>query len=503
MKKIFSVILCCILLAGIFPGCSPAPADATGNSATGDTGDTGGNEDAVKDYTGTFRVGFGRVDITPELGIELAGLGANRKAQFVRDSLYITCIAITDEQENTVLLMTSDSIRTEPFIADTMRSQISRELGIPITHIFSSTTHTHNAPDTATGGYGAIFASGGLEACKLAMADRKPAQMYSGNGYTEGLNFVRHYLLDDGTYYGDGFGDSTGKTYLGHATEIDNEVQLIKFAREAGKDIILMNWRAHPILTGGMVYDISAGYVGSCRKYMEKNVDCHFAYFQGASGNIKDVSEMGDSNFRHYKDQGEKLAQCAIDVLPNMKKLETGLVEVKTVSYMGNIRVDTPEYIQAANTFMSVISSGGTTADAIAATGGLCNSSNAVAGIKMRQEAYGKTGKFELELAAISIGGAAFISTPNEMFDNTGKQIKDASPYEQTFILYLCNGRGKYLPSEPAYTYGCYEKENSYFVKGTAEEIVAVYTDMLNKVHAEGIVDSAIETFDSQLPQDS
>ncbi|MBO5953130.1 MAG: hypothetical protein J6Q53_03280 [Oscillospiraceae bacterium] len=317
---------------------------------------------------------------------------------------------------------------------------------------------------------------------------------------SDGLNFVRHYLMSDGSYAADG-----SNTYVEHETEVDNDVQLIKFTRKGGKDIVLMNWRAHPIATGGNYLKYSAGYVGHCRTEMEKALDCHFAYIQGASGNVADVSEIdGEEKFINMKDQGKKLAQCAIDYMDQLKKVNTGLVEVKTVNYNGNVRKDSHEYITAANLFKAMTDSGRSVAEAIAATNGLCNSSLAVSGITNRQNVYASgNGKFTLELAAISIGDVAFVSVPYEMFDNSAVQIKEGSPYEQTFVLYLCNGRGKYIASEPAYSHGCYEKDHGYFVKGTAEELVSVYVDMLKETYKDGVVDSTITTFDSKLPNDT
>ena len=497
MKKLFVLLLCLVLAAALLVACTNETA----------------NEPTEPDYSGTFRVGFGRVNITPELGIGLAGMGddATRKAKDIESKLYMTCIAVTDENENTVLLMTSDSIRTETWVCDLMRDMIHSELGVPRENIFSSTTHTHNAPDTIRTEYTVFYQQAGLEACKKAMEDRRPAEMYTGTTEAEGLNFVRHYVMEDAegnrSIVGPNYGDETGKTYVGHETEVDNSVQLIKFVREGFKDIILMNFRGHPIVSAGGHYtSISAGYIDDCRSTMEEELKCHFAYFQGASGNVSDTSEIvSENNFRtNYTDLGEKLAYVAIDYLDSLEKVNTGAVEVKTVNYYGNVRVDSQEYITAATKFNNVKKTGGSMADAIKASGNLCFCPQALSCIEMRQQQYkiGK-GQMALEMGAISIGDVAFISSPWEMFDNTGMQIKEGSPYEQTFVMYLSNGRGKYLPSEPAYSNGCYEKELSYFVKGTAEEVAGLYIDMLEELAADGMIQNSTETFSSQLPNDT
>lgn len=486
MKKLLAILLCVVFL--LLCGCAPTNAGTT--------------DDIVKDYTGTFRAGYGRVDITPEPGIGLAGYGddGTRRSDYVRDHLYMTCVALTDENENTVLLITYDNIRTEPNVYSAVVSKLTKKLGVPKENILFSATHSHHTPDSATGSYSTLIKDAALEAATQAMADRLPAQIYTGNGYSQGLNFVRHYIMDDGSLVGDNYGDATGKTYVEHETEIDNEIQLIKLARDEGKDIVMMNWRAH--IVGPGYREISAGFVSSCRDRMEEELDCHFAYYQGCSGNVDDYGRIeGEENFKDIEEQGYKLAGYALEVMDKLEKAENDTIEVKVTSYKGNVRRDSQELVLACSKFSTVIQNGGTIADAIAATGGLVNSKFTIAGVNERANRYRTgNGKFNLNLYAISVGDIAFLGSPNELFDNTGKQIKEASPYKQTFILTYCNGRGNYLPSEPAYSNGCYEKDQGFFVKGTAEEVVSVYTAMLSELKAEKTVEKLMDEFDSKLP---
>lgn len=490
MKRWIAFMLCLVTLVSL---------TACGGNGTAATDPT------EPDYSGTFRAGFGRVDITPSLGIGLAGMGddATRRAEYVKDPLYMTCIALTDENDTTVLLLTYDNIRTEPSVYSAAVSKITKKLGVPRENIIYSATHNHSSPDSANGSYSTVIKDAALEAATLAMEDRKPAEMYTGNTEAPGITFVRHYIMNDGSLVGDNYGDDTGKDYVKHETEGDTQCQLIKLARKDGKDIVMMNFRGHPLPHADIGYrDISSNYIGYCRDSMEDALDCHFAYFQGCSGNVDDSSRIkSEEAFKTVKEQGFKLASYALEVMDDLKKVETAPIEVKKTVYKGNVRQDPPELVMACAKFTDVINNGGSTADAIAATNGLVNSKWTISGVTNRANRYRTgNGKFDLDLYAIAIGDVAFLSTPNELFDNTGMQIKEASPYEQTFILYLANGRGNYVPSEPAFTNGCYEKDQGYFVKGTAEELVTVYTSMLNELKAEKPVEKPIDEFDSKLP---
>ena len=59
-----------------------------------------------------LKVGFCRKNITPEGEYPLGGYGddSRRMCQGVRDPIFGTCLAITDEQDTTVLIFSVDLI---------------------------------------------------------------------------------------------------------------------------------------------------------------------------------------------------------------------------------------------------------------------------------------------------------------------------------------------------------------------------------------------------------
>ena len=133
------------------------------------------------DVHNTTRVGFGRQEIMPDEVIPLGGNGLyGREYTGVHDTLYITCIAITDEKEQTVLLYTMDTLKSESFIHP-LRAAVVEATGIPGEAIFFSSTHTHNAPAVYVNNlkgaesYRQIFRKAAVAAAKEAMKDRAAA----------------------------------------------------------------------------------------------------------------------------------------------------------------------------------------------------------------------------------------------------------------------------------------------------------------------------------------
>ena len=198
-----------------------------------------------------LQVGFGRVDITPDFPVGLGGYDNPEKRVHtaVRDHIYMTCVAFADT-EKTILVFTLDNCACAPFLADRLRGFVTEATGIDGTHQFYGATHSHSCPSVyaseKSGGvlYNALLDRSAPEAAKLALADLSPATVFAGNETIEGLAYVRHYILKDGTNAELRKHDVS--ELAGHPAEADKTMVLVKFAREGKKDVLLVNWHAHP-----------------------------------------------------------------------------------------------------------------------------------------------------------------------------------------------------------------------------------------------------------------
>ena len=222
MRKVISILLAAVLLLGLC-ACG-ATSDTTEAPAN-----VGVTETAAAE--GSFRVGYGKADITPEGPVGMGGYGKSdqRISKGVLSYLYATCIAITDESDNTILVFGLDMMGCTYGLK--YRSDVAKATGVPEENIMMSGSHTHSSPDYSVNtGYQddglKKFHDGLIKAAETAMEDRKEAKMYGGSIETEGMNFVRHYLMNDGTYAGDNFG-STASGYKEHVHRADPMLQLV------------------------------------------------------------------------------------------------------------------------------------------------------------------------------------------------------------------------------------------------------------------------------------
>ena len=435
----------------------------------------------------SLQVGFGRMSITPQESVPLAGYGNNEKRMSVDvlDDLRVTCIAITDAQDKTLLLFSQDLISS--YEEKAARAAVSEATGIPADHIMLAATHTHSAPDQLSkleciARWKVYYVQQVVAAAQAALADRSFAEVYINRIKTVGLNFVRHYLLSDGSYGGDNFGDFQNNTIVDHAEPNDPQMQLIKFIRpaEGKRDIVMVNWQAHPTVTGGVTKtDMSADFPCSTRRYVESETGDLCIYFTGAAGNHNPKSRiLSETPTTDYKEFGKELGTYVIAAQKNMVKLEPGQIKTTQKLYVGQINHEMENKLEQAKEVSALFAATDrATGNTLAREYGF--SSVYHAGAVIRRKDYAQT--CTMELNACSVGEISFIAAPYEMFAAHGSYIKDHTPFEMTFVMSCCNGSNSYLPTNLAFDYGCYESFTGNFVRGTGDDLAQNFVSMLEQ----------------------
>ena len=430
MKKILSLLLCLVMVLAAFGGC-----------AAGDPAESTAAESTAGEILQSLKVGYGRADITPQTSVPLGGRHGTVISDRVLDPLYATCIAFTDETDNTFLLFHLDLLQSYGE-ANLAKLKIAKELGINGEQIMMCSTHNHSGPNLneITDGNIELYCKelpGQLmQAAKDAMEDRKPVTgAYITKTYPEGLNFCRHHILADGSYTG--WATPATKSAVDHLRDADNELQLIKFPRDGGKDVVLMNWQGHP---NAASYDSTAiaSDVDAIRREIEPQLDCHFAYFLGASGNVNSQSYVkselqSDWYIKDYITRTKKLVEYAVKAAENFEKVETDSVQF--------------------------------------------NSGKQPIGYRTG------TGTIDVPVTSFSIGDIALTFAPYEMFTECGQKIKADSPFKMTFVSTCSNGSMSYIPSAYSYEYSAYESDNTKYAPGSAETLVDFHVSLLKQLH--------------------
>lgn len=431
-----------------------------------------------------LEVGYARELIMPDRAVPLAGYGHTERritTNFL-DYLYATCIAFRWGDE-IILWYTQDLINCKTEWVSTVRNQILAQTGVPGDHIMICSTHTHSGPDINSKhegivAYQNIYVEAMIQAAKNAIVDLAPGKLY-GTKTIADKNFVRHYLMNDGTYAGDNFGDFE-KGIVDHAAENDPEMLLVKVEREGDKkDILLMNWQAHPCNTGGGTkQDISADIIGGTREAVEAETDMLFAYFTGAAGNQNTISRIPEERKEiGHREFGQELCQIALAALPNLQPIEGEGIKITQVMFEADVNHSDEHLIEEARQVKAEWDKAGDTVagNAVAKRLGLSSVFHASAILARPSRPQRDT----MEINAAYIAGMSFITGPFEMFAATGVYIKENPPYDMTFICSCANDTYSYMPTIEAHDYGCYESYVCYFARGTAELLQVKYVELL------------------------
>lgn len=442
-------------------------------------------------------IGFCRVDLTPNESVTLCGYGddAQRLSVGVLDPVTGTCIAITDKKGETVLIYSLDLLASFRPLTAAVREAITQATGIPGHRITLAGTHTHAGPSVGTMQLDATKRFFDrtvkllVQAAQNALADRAAATLCIGRSQTEKMSFVRHYRMENGCYGGDNFG-TWDSPIVAHASDADEQIQLVRFIREGKPNILLMNWQAHAKMSSTATTDfgkahrnhISSDYIGYARQVLEEKTGDLVIYFSGAAGNLNPSSRMdSEPTSEDPAIYGKQLAMAALAGLENMQSIHAGVVCTRQQLVTVPVDHSDDHLVELAAKIWAIWPEDQLLCKETARQNGF-NSAYAARDVVARSQAGTER---TLELNTVGIGDLGFAIASYEMFCVNGQHIKENSPYAMTFILTCANAYDNYLPSDFAFTHGGYEVDSRKLPRGSAELMADTFLQMLQEQKTE------------------
>ena len=418
------------------------------------------------DAPATMKAGFAERDITPELGMEKPGGYGKSYHRSLHDPCKVRA-AVFDDGTSRVALVGIDALVIHRPQVLAARKAIREKCGIPGEHVLVAASHSHSSGPTgmilpgqyddapefvrmlayeksscADAGYLEKVVGAIIEAVCEADGSRVEARCGVGSGIEDTVAFNRRFRMKNGlshTHPGQGNPD-----VVEPAGPTDPEVGAIGAWNPEGKLIgCVVNFACHATTSPG---GISANYI----YYLEQVVrggmgaeDCVVVFVDGASGDVTQVDNL--SPYRRTGAEqwarlvGGRVGAEAVKVLLSM---EPGvLVPVSGRIKVWNIkrRLPNPERVKqcvelAKKTPKEVGSTEWTFAKEIVLLDYLA----------------GKEPEVEVEVQAVQVGPAVFITDPAEYFCQLGLDIKAGSPFPFTFPVSLANGCVGYVPTEEA-----------------------------------------------------
>jgi len=439
---------------------------------------------------GMLRMGFGRVDMTPALGLRMAGTPPWPPAAAVQGPLQGRVI-LADDGERRVAIACLDLMAIPAAEAATLRSRLAAIGSLDPAAVMVACSHTHAAPFTFLGmgaeeptvfGYLDEVCDRLDEAMTAAVADLRPVELTAGRMQAPGWAFNRRPIYANDQVATHGFTWEPGFVRL--EDEADEELQVL-LAREPGGARVpsgrggLVGFACHPtVMEAHPVY--SSDFAGVLSAEFEARHGGVFGFLLGASGdtaNLDPASRDPDRWFgwEHAQRMGRALADRADEALAAGHAVAGDRVGfASTVLRIPQRRV-TPEQVEAARWYLEEAPAD---LDERAFTRRLTGHDHVFGEVPPRanerhaRELLGmwewqrRAGTRELieevEVQVVRIGAVAVVAVSVELFTAFGRRIKAESPFADTFLVTLANGWLGYVPTKEAFARGGYEPLLAY-----------------------------------------
>lgn len=433
-----------------------------------------------------LKVGYARVNVTPPMGVNIAGYFVKRIADGVLDELEACAVAVGDGK-NTALLITIDNCTFNKVFLNEWRENISKATGVDANAILIHATHTHTGPivvkkpsNPLNAQYETFLALRVVDVAKFAIEDMKDAKMGIGTGEAKNVAFIRRYRMKDGSVMTNpGVNNPDIVAPIGIT---DESVSVVRFDREGAETVVIANFANHPDVVGGN--KISADWPGMTRRFVEKAIDnTKCIVFNGAQGDVNHVNvhpKAGDFNdmfndfdgcsrgYGHARHIARVITGAVMSVYDKVEYLEAD--EVKFTQKIVEIPSNkpNPKDLPLAHKYNDLHNAGRD--DEIPYKGMMLTTVIAEAATMVRLENAPDT--FPMLFSVVSIGDVAMFGIPGEPFNGVGRALKKADGWKMVIPCCLTNASEGYFPMMDSYEEGGYEAKHSNFKAGVAEKII-------------------------------
>lgn len=433
-----------------------------------------------------LKVGFARIDITPMMGISLAGYFKDRFADGILDNIEMNAMAF-ECGDKRVILICLDHLGVRAVVANEFRDAISKATGVPFDAIFITATHTHTAPyirpipaDELEAEYKQSVLRKIVDLSVFALEDMKPARMGFGTGKAPGVAFVRRFRMKDGSIQTNpGVNNPDILEPLG---TVDETVNVVRFDREGADTLLIVNFANHPDTVGGN--KISGDWPGFLRRTVEKSIDgTKVMYFNGAQGDVNHVNvhpKGGDFNdmfmdfddvsrgYGHARYIGRVVAGGVFQCYDKVEYVDVDSIDFieKTVSLPSNR--PSPEQMPEARRINDLHMAGRD--GEIPYTGMMLTTVVAEAERMIKLE--NGPDFFDLNMLCVRLGKVGLVGIAGEPFTGIGVALRDTPGYDMVMTVCTVNGDEGYFPMRSAYKEGGYESRSSEFREGVAEQLI-------------------------------
>jgi neutral ceramidase len=413
----------------------------------------------------SLRVGFAERDITPDPGMEVPGGYVKEHFQEIHDPCKVRAV-VFDDGRTRVALVGIDALIIPRYVVLAARRMIHERCGIPPDAVLIGASHDHTAgpigmvqpgqydnasplvkklayevSSTADAGYIERVQQEIVTAVCHADSCRVEARCGFGVGNESKVSFNRRLRMKNGlTYTHPGQGNPD---IVGYAGPIDPQVGVVGAWDKGGRLLgCIVNFACHATTN-------PEGFSANWIYYMEKTIrgslgpDLPVVFLQGCCGDITQVDNLSPYAFpteeKWAEIVGSSVGAEAVKVLVSAASGEEISLEARTKSWKIKRRVPSAGHVRASYELVQK------DPKQVDMTEWVFAKETVLLDALLAEEPAA-----EIEVQAIQVGPAVFLTNPAEFFVEYGLELKAQSRFPFTFPVELANGSVGYVPTEEA-----------------------------------------------------
>ncbi|TWU08308.1 neutral/alkaline non-lysosomal ceramidase N-terminal domain-containing protein [Stieleria varia] len=453
------------------------------------------------DSQAVLRAGAAAIDISPqEFPLNMPGGFNANMAESVHDPFYARAMVL-DDGSTSVAMVVVDNLGASPEVLNEAKAIAAEKTGMSTANMLICSTHTHSGPPLSVSSdsapviaYRNLFVSGVADSIIKAHAALQPASVGAAAHPLPDEVFNRRWYLKPGKMPLNPFGEldevkmnpGTNPDVLDRpAGPVDPDITIISVQDQRRRPLALFaNYSLHYVGATPRG-QLSADYFGEFARLMPSRMrggDSFVAMMSnGTSGDINNIPFLVTRPPREPFEQIRIVAQKAADTAwmahrkidKHDSNVPLGMLQREiTLHY----RRPTDQQLADARAIV-----------ALKDEAKIANLPRLATNYARRviNAAERKEDTVTVQLQAIRIGELAVCGIPFETIAEIGLELKDRSPFPQTMVIGLANGRHGYLPTPYQHRLGGYETwlGTNHVQKDASVIIVDNLLEMLAALH--------------------
>lgn len=422
-----------------------------------------------------LKVGAAKVDISPELGIQIAGdIGRRRPCTGVKEPIYARALVL-EQDGRRYCILSLDVLAIDNPWADEIRRRAQAAYGLPPEAVMIHITQNHAAPSIGNhfcrdecnlfpaehqwlrGGdarYNEPAVRGTVEAIGEAIGRLEPVRVSAGRAVDGRVAFNRRFVMRDGTAVC--HPPSCSPKILHVEGPTDPEVGVVTFTAGDGHVIsALLHHTCHPCHGFGG-NEVIGGWPGAWCEEMEAHFGptCTPLVINGCCGNVHHANHLHPSQKDDHREMGRLLAESSRRALGSMTEVgPEPFAWTRRVIPIPRRRIPDELLAQAKKMLQEHPEPLWKDAQHIRVEWDWVY---AVGIIDIADERRTHP-DYPYEIQALRIGDLAVLALMGEPFVEAQLRIKLESPFPFTVVAHMCNGYLGYVPTKRAFARGGYE----------------------------------------------